>query len=80
MNREEAIQKIIDTVAEAHQHNYSDLVLKMDLDKILEEVESDIAEYNYDVIEDLRTSYRNNDSDGYCFYGDVLDLVRDSLY
>ena len=52
----------------------------MDLGKILEEVESDIAEYNYDVIEDLRTSYRNGDSDGYCFYGDVLDLVRDSLY
>lgn len=52
----------------------------MDLDKILEEVESDIAEYNYDVIEDLRTSYRNSDSDGYCFYGDILDLVRDSLY
>lgn len=52
----------------------------MDLDKILEEVESDIAEYNYDVIEDLRTSYRNSDSDDYCFYGDVLDLVRDSLY
>lgn len=66
-------------MTEFNQKGYSDLVLKIDLNKILDQVEDDIKEYNDNAIEDLRTSYGNCDSD-YCSYDEILDLVRDSLY
>lgn len=79
MSRDDIIQKIIEVVKEAQQKNYSDYILKRDLNEILDLVEEDIKEYNEDALEDLRTSYRNSDSD-YCSYDEILDQIRNSLY
>lgn len=79
INKELVIQRIVDTVKEAEQQKYSDFCLKMDLKKILNELEDNIRDYNLGIIDYLRTSYRNSDSD-WNSYDELLDEIRNQLY
>lgn len=79
IDKELFIQRIVDTVKEAEQRKYSDSCLKMDLKNILDEVEDDIRDYNLGIIDSLKTSYRNCDSD-WDSYDELLDEIRNQLY
>lgn len=73
LDRQKLIDKIIEAVREADQKNYIQSVLRMDIDNLLEEYERSITDYNYDVIEQMKTELdRYNIS--------LLEEVQDRLY
>ena len=79
MSREEFVQSIINAVDEARQKDYPELTLKMDLSKILDQLEDGIKDYNITAIEELRNSFENHSPDYYS-YDEILDQVLDNLY
>lgn len=76
LDRQKLIDKIIEVVREADQKNYIQSVLRMDIDNLLKEYERSITEYNYDVIEQMKTELNRYDAEG----ADLLEEVQDRLY
>ena len=79
LDRQELIDKIIETVREADQKNYIQTVLRMDIGNFLEEYERSITEYNYDVIEQVKAELSRGDCNCYLDI-DLLEEVQDRLY